>query len=115
MRKAINFDINTKAYETLTNRSAPIAYYELRIFLEKNGFIHRQGSGYVSEYSMNQMEIHLLARKMADELPWTKSCIREIDVTTVGKQYSLLNDIQKEDVEIEETKELEYNDYELEI
>ena len=48
MHKAINFDLDTKKYEIITQKSAPTAYYELRQYLENIGFTHRQGSGYIS-------------------------------------------------------------------
>lgn len=47
MRKAINFDIDTKKYEEFTGKKSPFAYDEIKRFLKRNGFEHRQGSGYV--------------------------------------------------------------------
>lgn len=49
MRKALNFDLDTKKYEEFTHRPAPTAYAEIWRFLKKNDFEHRQGSGYVSK------------------------------------------------------------------
>lgn len=44
MRKAINFDINTKEYEKITGKKASNAYDPIKRFLLKRNFIHRQGS-----------------------------------------------------------------------
>ncbi len=57
MRKAINFDIDTKKYEEYTGKKAPTAYAEVKKFLKKNGFEHRQGSGYVSKNSLDDLRI----------------------------------------------------------
>lgn len=35
MRKALNFDLDTKKYEEFTHRPAPTAYAEIRRFLKK--------------------------------------------------------------------------------
>lgn len=43
MKKAINFDIDTKVYQSMTQKHPSNAYYEIRHFLETNGFEHRQG------------------------------------------------------------------------
>lgn len=64
MRKALNFDLDTKKYEEITGKSAPTAYYQIQKFLENRGFEHRQGSGYVSSKSLNDAEITSLTRQM---------------------------------------------------
>lgn len=111
MRKNINFDIDTNMYIKMTGKAAPSAYYELRKFLENNDFLHRQGSGYVSKYPMKQDEIYNLVKKMVDKLPWTKSCVREFDVTSVGKQFSLISIMKETELQNEETtKELELDE-----
>lgn len=53
MRKALNFDLDTKKYEENTGKHSPTAYVEIKRFLEKNNFEHRQGSGYISKDSLN--------------------------------------------------------------
>ena len=102
MRKAINFDIDTKRYVQYTGKSAPTAYYDIRKFLEKNGFIHRQGSGYLSIHSMNEAKVANIIMELSTKFDWIKSCVKQIDVTNVGRQYSLLpliNSSKSENVE----------------
>lgn len=90
MRKALNFDLDTKKYEEITGKSAPTAYYQIQKFLENRGFEHRQGSGYVSSKSLNDAEITSLTRQMGKAFSWLRDCLKQFDVTNVGSQYSLL-------------------------
>lgn len=89
MKKAINFDIDTKKYEEYTGRRSPTAYKEIRNFLNKNGFEHRQGSGYISKKSLNDSNITTLVANITITFEWLEYCIKEIDVTNVGRQHSL--------------------------
>ncbi len=95
MRKAINFDIDTKKYEEYTNKKSPTAYEEIRQFLLKNGFEHRQGSGYISKESLDDRKVTAIIINMSLKLEWMKHCIKQIDVTNIGKQHSLISVINK--------------------
>ena len=44
-RQALNFDLDMKKVRTCYKNDS-IAYYKIRNYLENNGFLHRQGSGY---------------------------------------------------------------------
>ena len=95
MRKAINFDIDTKKYEEYTKQKASSAYGKIRRFLLNNNFEHRQGSGYISKVSLNDVRVFVIIENMSTELEWLRKCIKQIDVTNVGKQHSLLDTINK--------------------
>ncbi len=118
MRKAINFDIDTKRYVQYTGKSAPTAYYDIRKFLEKNGFVHRQGSGYLSIHSMNEAKVANIIMELSTKFDWIKSCVKQIDVTNVGRQYSLLpliNSSKSENnLEIEKSSKNKEDDFEIE-
>ena len=43
---------------------------------------------------------------MTKELTWLKKCVRQIDVTNIGKQYSMVNTINKTPVN-EEASDME--------
>lgn len=94
MRKAINFDINTKKYEEITNKPAPTAYSQIKSFLKKNGFEHRQGSGYISKDSLDDLVIVALITNMTLKYKWLKDCVKQIDVTNIGRQHSLVDAVQ---------------------
>ncbi len=104
MRKAINFDIDTKKYEEYTGRKAPVAYAQIRNFLKKYEFRHRQGSGYVSNGNINTIDIGILISDMSMKFDWLEYCIKEIDVTNIGKQYSLVDAISKASIRNKSSK-----------
>ncbi len=63
------------------------AYQDIRRFMEKQGFMWRQNSVYVSEAPMTTMDIVLLSQRMAENLPWLRLCVKEITATDIGAQY----------------------------
>ena len=92
MRKALNFDLDTKKY---AGKHSPTAYAEIKRFLQKNDFEHRQGSGYISKNSLSDGKIFAIIQNMSMELKWLRNCVEQIDVTNIGKQHSLLDTINK--------------------
>ena len=86
--KAINFDLDTKELGKHYKRYQQ-AYYDLMAFFKKNGFHHRQGSGYVSERKLTSADIIDLIGRLRESFAWTSTCIKRIDVTNIGAQYDL--------------------------
>lgn len=89
MKKALNFDLDTKKYEKLTNKKSPTAYGEIKKFLKKYNFMHRQGSGYISKNSLRDDKVFAIMQIMSYQLYWLRYAVKEIDVTNIGKQHSL--------------------------
>lgn len=97
-RKQITFDLSQEALEAHYPRGERAqsehhyrkAYQDIRRFMEKQGFMWRQNSVYVSEAPMTTMDIVLLSQRMAEKLPWLRLCVKEITATDIGAQYSLL-------------------------
>ncbi len=104
MRKAINFDLDTKKYEEYTNKPASSAYIELFKFFKKYNFEHRQGSGYSSRNNISKADIFILIRKMSYKYDWLSHCAKQVDVTNIGKQYSMLEEINAISKEKEKNK-----------
>ncbi len=89
-RRAINFDLDIEALkENYSVNNPKGAYKEIRSFLEKNGFFHRQGSGYCSKEQLTDMELLDVTEKMFKAFPWLDSCSRRIDATDIGEIYDL--------------------------
>lgn len=90
---AINFDLDTKKlkdiYVSSTGKKYNRAYYDIKAFMKKNGFSHRQGSGYISKEPMTEMAATLIMKKMGNLMPWLKDCTKKIDLTIVGNQFDL--------------------------
>lgn len=89
-RKAINFDLKVSELKAhFGEKNYQRGYYEIGKFMYKNGFEHRQGSGYVSSDAISEVTIHRLALKLRQSLPWIRNCVKVIDVTDIGNQYDI--------------------------
>ena len=66
----INFDLDTKKYEALTQKAAPTAYSKIRRFMEKNDFTHRQGSCYISKSLISRAETARIVRNFSVANRW---------------------------------------------
>ena len=86
--KAINFDLSVRELEKYFPDYRK-AYYDVKSFFMKQGFEHRQGSGYISKKKLAQADIIDLLDVMNTELPWMSDCVTKIDVTNIGAQHDL--------------------------
>ncbi|MGN0308380.1 MAG: VapD family protein [Lachnospiraceae bacterium] len=89
-RRAVNFDLNIEALRenySVTNPKG--AYREIRSFLEKNGFFHRQGSGYCSKDKITDAELVKVMTEMFKTFPWLENCTKKIDATDIGRIYDI--------------------------
>ncbi len=87
-RKAINFDLDTK--ELLKHfKNTHKAYSDIKSFMKKNGFEHRQYSGYVSTDLISNTNITILTNKLNKQFKWLKDCVQKYDVTEIGETYDL--------------------------
>lgn len=88
--KAINFDLDTNMLKIYYNKpNISNAYKEIKNFLIKNNFIHRQGSGYISSKPISNTEITRLVIKLKNTFPWLSKSVKEFDVTNIEKTFSL--------------------------
>ena len=86
--KAINFDLDTNKLKKYYPRYQQ-AYSDLLRFYKANGFLHRQGSGYVSKEKVSSADIVDLIGAFQKKFEWSGTCVKKIDVTNVGAQYDL--------------------------
>lgn len=99
-KKALNFDL----YDYLLKTHYPSKNYkkgwsDIKDFLENQGFIHRQYSGYVSNNSIYMADVIQIIMKMSLSFKWLRKCVKEFDVTIVGDEYSLIDYLhQKSDL-----------------
>ena len=88
--KALNFDLNThQLQEHYPGANYRQAYDDLRRFFKKHRFLHRQGSGYISEDKLTTADIYDLMDDLSQQLPWIGGWGNKIDVTNVGRQHDL--------------------------
>lgn len=86
-RKAINFDLNTNEMKQLG--IYPDGYRQLGKSFEKQGFLHRQGSGYISKTKISNSQVIDAIERITEENPWLADCVNKIDVTDIGRQHDL--------------------------
>ena len=90
-RKFINFDLDDKALRAAYPKASyKQAWGDIQKFMLKNGFEHRQFSGYTSVQPMSKLKVSRLFSKMRKELPWLNedNVIKEIDVSNIGDTFS---------------------------
>jgi virulence-associated protein VapD len=95
-RKAINFDLSVKQLKMNYSSTNPNkAYTEIRRELEKVGFMHRQGSGYVSTTPVTNNTVRRTLKNLGKTLVWLGDCVKKLDVTEVGETYDCTPFVQK--------------------
>ena len=97
-KKQLAFDLyadkKSPIYKYFNNLST--AYYHIEKSLNENGFpCHRQGSVYVSEKPLSDDKVTIVLSKVCSQLPWLSDCVRQLDVTNIGKTHSLLDAIKE--------------------
>ena len=93
--KAINFDLDTANLRRIFGETGRRkAYAQISRFLTKNGFSHKQWSGYTSLEPMSYGEVYDLVFKMIDLHTWLPSCTNQFDATNVMAETDMLEAIK---------------------
>lgn len=87
-RKAINFDLSTAELKKYFKNTSE-AYRQIKSFMLKNGFEHRQYSGYTSIEKLHDYNVTELANELKYKFHWIHSCTNKFDVTDIGEQHDL--------------------------
>lgn len=88
--KSINFDLNTKKLiECYPSQHYRKAYRDIKNLLNKNGFEHRQWSGYRSKEKITTVELMSTVEQLYTSFPWFEKCINRLDATNIGKDFDL--------------------------
>lgn len=90
VRKAIYFDLDTNSLLSIFPKGTRKPYSEIKKFMIKKGFNHRQYSGYDSIDAMSHAQVVKIIKDLSRELPWLSKCLKKLDVTDIGKEYDLL-------------------------
>lgn len=106
--KAINFDLNINHLKDYYSKENHLnAYSDIRSYLLKKGFEHRQGSGYRSKEKLTDIEITAIVREMGKKFPWLHKCVGQFDVTNIGQNYSLIAILEPEDLDLDEPMKID--------
>lgn len=96
MYKALYFDLDTKNLRQYCSKTSPqVAYYYIFRFLIKNDFEHAQGSGYHSNFQTTDIVIMELVNEMMNKWSWFEKCVKELEVTDIGNNSNLKDQIEK--------------------
>jgi virulence-associated protein VapD len=95
--KAVNFDLVIQRVEAeFGEGKRRAAYARIKRFLEKNGFEHRQYSGYRSTSTMTYTELLDVCTRLFVALPWLGDCASKFDVTNIGREFDMLGIVREQ-------------------
>lgn len=119
-KRAINFDLKIERLkEVYPTNNYNNAYNDIRYFMLKNGFVHRQGSGYISKGNVTIDEAILLVQNLSEEFSWFSHSVEKIDMTTIGKVFDLttyLNgDLEDEEIDTMDSQEKSMSEEDIDI
>ena len=90
LKKYIIFDLETDTLKLIFGSSNYTnAYGQIRRFLEKCGFEHQQGSGYLSVNPISLNKTIAMFQAMEDTFPWLDLCSKTVDVAYVNGIFDL--------------------------
>lgn len=97
-RKELHFDLGTAAlsenYSSIRPNAWRGAWTLIRIFMERNGFIHTQYSGYESLAMMPIDKAMAVMEKLQQRYPWFKDSLLAASLTEVGERHDALSYIK---------------------
>lgn len=93
-RKELHFDLGTAALSENYNSIRPNAWSLIRIFMERNGFIHTQYSGYESIAVMPIDKALAVMEELQQRYPWFKDSLLAASLTEVGERHDALSYIK---------------------
>lgn len=89
LKKQIIFDIDTKIAEQILGKSYNAIYDKIERFMKQNGFVHIEGSSYMSKNSMCNADVMFLLYGLKRKYPYLEKCIRDIRQTDISDVHSL--------------------------
>lgn len=105
LKKGINFDLDTnKLKQNYIKGDWHNAYYDLRMYLEKEGFEHIQGSGYHSMKPMTQSQAMSVIHKITKKFPWINECVRICTISDVPETTDISHVFEKEAERLQKVK-----------
>ena len=57
-------------------------------FLEKNGFKHRQKSGYISKKPLNNYQVDIITKELGKKFTWLDDCMQQFDIRRCTKKMN---------------------------
>lgn len=82
---AINFDLIVKECKAVFGGSRSKAYIVLKKDLTEHGFIHDQGSGYISNDTLTRVDIIGTLKGLFSRNAWLNLCCKRLRVTKIAE------------------------------
>lgn len=106
-RFAFNFDLDEtrlkELYPTQTASGYKRAWSDIRSFMEANGFIHAQYSGYESTQEMTYAEAYATLEELHTKFSWFSRCAQAATITEIGERYDVLEYLRAQTVDKQHT------------
>ena len=97
-RKELHFDLGTAAlseyYGSIRPNAWRGAWTLIRNFMERNGFVHTQYSGYESKAAMPIDKALAVMEELQQRYPWFKDSLLAASLTEVGERHDALSYIK---------------------
>lgn len=79
MRKQLSFDLDTSVLKEIFGEdNYAKAYSDIKSFMKKNDCEHIEGSVYMSNYDMSNLEVLNLLADLKEQYPYITKCVREM-------------------------------------
>lgn len=88
-RRQISFDIDTKVAEQILGPSYRNIYRQIYDFMLKEGWVHLQGSVYMSKKPISVYIVGYIIHKMIMQHPYMEKCFKRIHQTDIGAVHDL--------------------------
>lgn len=89
-RKQITFDIDTKvAKEVLGEKNYTAAYINIRDFMKSEGWVHIEGSVYMSSKPLSTTKVAHLIKGLKKQYPYLTKCIKTMHQSDISNVHSL--------------------------
>lgn len=89
-RKQLTFDIDTNiAKEILGEKNYTTAYANIKNFMKNEGWLHIEGSVYMSAKPLSTTQVAHLINSLKKEYPYLTKCIKNMHQSDVSKVHSL--------------------------
>ncbi|MBQ9605852.1 MAG: hypothetical protein IJV16_01590 [Lachnospiraceae bacterium] len=103
-RYAVNFDLTIADLRQFYDNTHPKrAYGEIKRYMLKNGFSHRQYSGYISNSTLSRPELYTFFKNLHKTFPWLIKCEGSMDATVITDIFDIkqmILDSEDEDIDV---------------
>ena len=98
-RKAFHFDLDIRQLKEHYPSTSPFGYKQawsdIKKFMEENGFIHTQYSGYESSQDLSTFAAFQIIIRLQRKHPWFSQCAQAATMTDIGNRHDVLSHLKE--------------------